>query len=55
MAAVRGQMIEPVLENLDLDEDIEISSNISIDEGKPGLIVQEDDILYFDKESCVRY
>ena len=32
-------MIDLVLENLDLDEDIKISSNISIDEEKHGLIL----------------
>ena len=39
MAAVRGEMLDLVLENLDLDEDFEIYSNILIDEEKPGLIL----------------
>ena len=39
MAAARGEMLDLVLENLGLDEDIEITSDIFIDEEKDGLIL----------------
>ena len=52
MATSRRGMLDLVLENLDLDEDIEISSDIFIDEDKlekQGLILQEDHIFCFEK------
>ena len=39
VAAARGEMLDLVLENLGLDEDIEITSDIFIDEEKDGLIL----------------
>ena len=47
MAAVHEEMLNLLFGNLDLDEDFEISSKISIDEEKPGFILQEDDIFSF--------
>ena len=44
-------MLDFVLENLDLDEDLEIFSDIFIDKEKDGLFVQEEDISCFDEES----
>lgn len=40
-----------MLANLDLDEDIEVSSGLFIDEESHELVLQEDDIFCLDKES----
>ena len=40
-----------MLANLDLDEDIEVSSGLFIDEESHKLVLQEDDIFCLDKES----
>ena len=47
MAAVHKEMLNLLFGNLDLDDDFEISSKISIDEEKPSFILQEDDIFSF--------
>ena len=47
MAAAHEEMLNLLFGNLDLDEDFEISSKISIDEEKPGFILQEDHIFSF--------
>ena len=49
MAEARGEILDSMLANLDLEEDIEVSSDLFIDEDE--LVLQEDDIFCLEEES----
>ena len=51
MADARGEILDLMLANLDLDEDIEVLSDLFIDEENHELVLQEDDIFCLDEES----
>ena len=51
MAEARGEILDLMLANLDLDEDIEVLSDLFIDEENHELVLQEDDIFCLDEES----
>ena len=51
MAEARGEILDFMLANLDLDEDIEVSSDLFIDEENHELVLQEDDMFWLDEES----
>ena len=51
MADVRGEILDLMLPNLDLGEDIEVLSDLFIDEENHELVLQEDDIFCLDEES----
>ena len=44
-------MLDFIFANLDLDEDIEVSSDLFIDEENHKLVLQENDMLCLDEES----
>ena len=46
MAEARGEILDFMLANLDSDEDIEVSSDLFIDEENHELVLQEDDMFY---------
>ena len=46
MTEARGEILDLMLANLDLDEDIEVSSDLFIDEENHELVLQEDDMFY---------
>ena len=51
MAEARGEILDSMLANLDLEEDIEVSSDLFIDEENDELVLQEDDIFCLEEES----
>ena len=51
MAEERGEILDFMLANLDLDGDIEVSSDLFIDEENHELVLLEDDIFCLDEES----
>ena len=51
MSEARGGILDFMLENLDLDEDIEVLSDLFIDEQKHELVLHEDNIFCLDEES----
>ena len=51
MAEAREEILDFMLANLDLVEDIGVSSDLFIDEEKHELVLQEDDIFCLDEES----
>ena len=53
MAEAHGEILDFMLANLDLDEDIEVSSDLFIDEENHELVLQEDDMICLDEESEV--
>ena len=46
MTEARGEILDLMLANLDLDEDIEVSSDLFIDEENHELVLQENDMFY---------
>ena len=51
MAEAHGEILDFMFANLDLDEDIEVSSNLLIDEENRELVLQEDDMFCLDEKS----
>ena len=51
MSEARGEILDSMLANLDLEEDIEVSSDLFIDEENDELVLQEDDIFCLEGES----
>ena len=51
MAELRREMLNFMLANLDLDEDIEVSSDLFIDKENHESVLQEDDMFCLEEES----
>ena len=51
MAELRREMLNFMLGNLDLDEDIEVSSDLFIDKENHESVLQEDDMFCLEEES----
>ena len=50
MVELRGEVLDFMLANLDLDEDIEVSSDLFIDKENHESVLQEDDMFCLDEE-----
>ena len=50
MVEARGEVLDLILANLDLDEDIELLSGLFIDEENHELVLQKDGIFCLDEE-----
>ena len=51
MAEAHGEILDFMFANLDLNEDIEVSSDLFIDEENRELVLQEDDMFCLDEKS----
>ena len=51
MAELRGEMLNLMLANLDLDKDIEVSSDLFIDKENHESVLQEDDMFCLEEKS----